>query len=157
MVPRLVRPAVAPGSLSRLPQPVLDLDDLILRPWRPGDAPAVAAAYADPGIRRWHSRSMTEDEARHWIGSWPGRWAQETGAGWAIARGDAVLGQISLRRLNLAEGLGAQHLGLRPALPAPDRTGALDGQPGVLSRRGAGRLPVGGHETAGGAARRRLA
>jgi [ribosomal protein S5]-alanine N-acetyltransferase len=114
-VPRLVRPAVAPGSLSRLPQPVLDLDDLILRPWRPGDAPAVAAAYADPGIRRWHSRSMTEDEARHWIGSWPGRWAQETGAGWAIARGDAVLGQISLRRLNLAEGLGAVSYWVTPA------------------------------------------
>ncbi len=33
------------------------------------------------------------------------RWAQESGAGWAIDGPSGLLGQISLRRLELAEGL----------------------------------------------------
>jgi RimJ/RimL family protein N-acetyltransferase len=105
-VPQLTGPVVVPGSLARSCQPVLELEDLVLRPWRAADAPAVAEAYADPGIRQWHVRSMTEDEARTWIDSWPGRWARESGGGWAIADGSGVLGQISLRRLNLPDGLG---------------------------------------------------
>ena len=114
-MPRLVDPALGPGSLARLPQPVLDLDDFVLRPWRASDAPAVAAAYSDPGIQRWHARSMTEDEARAWIGSWPGRWSQETGAGWAAASGSGLLGQISLRQLSVADGAGEVSYWVVPA------------------------------------------
>jgi hypothetical protein len=76
--------AVAPGSLARLPQPVLDLGDR-LRPWQASDAPAVAAAYSEPCVQRWHARSMTEDAARAWIDSWPDRWNEESGGGWAMA------------------------------------------------------------------------
>ncbi len=104
-MPRLATPALAPGSLARLRQPVLDQDGYVLRPWRAADAPAVARAYADPGIRRWHNRSMTGPEAQAWVGSWPGRWAGESGASWAIEGPSGLLGQISLRRLDLAEGL----------------------------------------------------
>ena len=104
-MPRLAIPAVAPGSLARLRQPVLDLDGVVLRPWRAADAPAVAKAYSDPGIRRWHNRSMTRPEAEAWVASWPGRWAGESGAGWALDGPAGLLGQISLRRLDLAEGL----------------------------------------------------
>jgi hypothetical protein len=32
--------------------------------------------YPDPGIQHWHLRSMTEEESRAWVGSWPGRRAQ---------------------------------------------------------------------------------
>ncbi|GID92624.1 GNAT family N-acetyltransferase [Amorphoplanes digitatis] len=105
-MPLLISPVVAAGDLARLDQPVLTGPGLTLRPWRATDAAVVAAAYDEPGIRQWHSRSMTVDEARAWIGAWPQRWRRETGAGWAVAADDdAVLGQISLRTIDLAEGI----------------------------------------------------
>jgi RimJ/RimL family protein N-acetyltransferase len=114
-MPQLVDPTVAPGSLARLHQPVLELNDFVLRPWRASDAPAVAEAYSEPSIQRWHVRSMTEDEARAWVDSWHGRWAQESGGGWAIASASGLLGQISLRRLNLMDGLGEVSYWVSPA------------------------------------------
>ncbi|MBC6450926.1 GNAT family N-acetyltransferase [Actinokineospora xionganensis] len=104
-MPPLLDPVVAPGSMGRLTQPVLRADDLTLRPWQPADAPAVAAAYAEPGIQRWHTRSMTGDEALTWIHHWPDRWKQETGAGWAVTEGAGLIGQMSLRKLNFTDGL----------------------------------------------------
>jgi RimJ/RimL family protein N-acetyltransferase len=104
-VPSLVTPALLPGSMAALPQPELRTDGLLLRPWQPSDRPAVVAAYADPAIQRWHCRSMTDDEAADWIATWPARWRSETGAGWAVLDAGAVTGQISLRRVDLAEGL----------------------------------------------------
>jgi len=38
---------------------------------------------------------MTGREARTWVSSWSGRWAKETGAGWALTIDDALVGQIS--------------------------------------------------------------
>jgi RimJ/RimL family protein N-acetyltransferase len=58
---------------------------------------------------------MTDDEARDWIGAWPGRWRAETGAGWAVAGAAGLLGQISLRRLDLAEGLAEVSCWVLPA------------------------------------------
>jgi RimJ/RimL family protein N-acetyltransferase len=114
-VPYLVTPALAPGSMATRSQPEIPAGGLLLRPWRPDDRPAVVAAYADPGIQRWHCRSMTGDEAGAWIASWPGRWRTETGAGWAVVQGGAVAGQISLRRLALAEGRGEVSYWVLPA------------------------------------------
>ena len=114
-MPRLIQPSVAPGRLARLGQPVLKVDDFVLRPWQAADAPAVAEAYSEPGIQRWHARSLDEEEARAWIESWPDRWAQETGGGWAIADESGVLGQISLRRLNLLDALGEVSYWVLPA------------------------------------------
>jgi ribosomal-protein-alanine N-acetyltransferase len=114
-MPLLTEPVVVPGSLARLPQPVLKVDDLVLRPWQASDAAAVSRAYSEPSIRQWHVRSMTEEEARVWIDSWPGRWAQESGGGWAISNASGLVGQISLRRLNLAEGLGEVSYWVLPA------------------------------------------
>ena len=114
-MPLLVDPVVEPGSLARLRQPVLELGDLVLRPWRAADARAVAEAYSEPGIQRWHARSMTEEEARAWVDSWSGRWARESGAGWAVAGASGLLGQISLRRLNLADGIGEVSYWVLPA------------------------------------------
>jgi [ribosomal protein S5]-alanine N-acetyltransferase len=105
-VPQLVDPAVAPGKLARVRQPTLELTDFVLRPWQASDAPAVVDAYAEPSIQHWHVRSMTEAEARAWIDSWPGRWNQESGAGWAIESASGLLGQVSIRRLNTMDGLG---------------------------------------------------
>ncbi len=114
-MPRTVAPVVAPGSLAGSPQPTLSAGELVLRPWRSADAPAVAAAYAEPDIRRWHTRTMTPAEAEAWIASWPGRWRAEDGAGWAVATGPVLLGQISLRSLDLAEGAGELSYWVLPA------------------------------------------
>jgi RimJ/RimL family protein N-acetyltransferase len=104
-MPSLVTPALPAGTLSGSDQPVLAGEGLRLRPWRAADAPAVVAAYADPGIQRWHCRSMTAAEAGEWIARWPARWRAETGAGWAVTDGGRVAGQISLRTLDLHDGL----------------------------------------------------
>jgi ribosomal-protein-alanine N-acetyltransferase len=106
-VPLLVDPVVASGSLARLRQPILELTDSVLRPWQASDAPAVAEAFAEPSIRQWHVRSLTEDEARVWVDSWAGQWSQESGASWAIADASSLLGQVGLRRLHLTDGLAA--------------------------------------------------
>jgi ribosomal-protein-alanine N-acetyltransferase len=77
----------------------------VLRAWQPADAPAIVAAYSDAEIRQWHDRSMNEIEALDWIASWPKRWHDEIGCGWAASNEDRLLGQISLRRVNLDEGI----------------------------------------------------
>jgi [ribosomal protein S5]-alanine N-acetyltransferase len=102
-VPLLTAPAIAPGTLADGSQLTLTVDELVLRGWRDTDAPAVVIAYADPQIQQWHARSMTESEARAWIAGWSARRAAETGVGWAITADDAVLGQISLRKVDLHE------------------------------------------------------
>jgi RimJ/RimL family protein N-acetyltransferase len=104
-VPRLTPPAITPGSISRHPQPVLSVDGLVLRPWRADDAGAVVTAYADPGIRRWHDRSMSPEEADAWVAQWTDRWQTETGAGWAVTLDDAPVGQISLRKFEHGDGV----------------------------------------------------
>jgi ribosomal-protein-alanine N-acetyltransferase len=102
----LTAPAIAPGTLAGGSQPTLAIDELVLRAWRDSDAPAVVVGYADPQIQRWHVRSMTEAEARAWIAAWPARRAAETGIGWAITAEDAVVGQISLRKVDMHEAVG---------------------------------------------------
>jgi [ribosomal protein S5]-alanine N-acetyltransferase len=87
-----------------LTQPVLDAGDFVLRPWQSADAPALVAGYGDPGIRQWHTRSMTTGEALAWIEAWPNRWQEETSCGWAAADDHKVLGQITFRTIDLQEG-----------------------------------------------------
>lgn len=98
-----------------MPQPDVDAGGVRLRPWQPPDRPAVVAAYADPAIQRWHCRSMSDDEAREWIDAWRERWRRETGAGWAVVDSSGVIGQISLRRLVLSEGLAEVSYWVLPA------------------------------------------
>jgi ribosomal-protein-alanine N-acetyltransferase len=109
-MPRLVDPVIQPGTMSAMEQPDLLVDDnLVLRPWEEGDAPAVVSAYADPDIQMWAIRSVDEAEAPEWIASWGETWAAETDASWAVAsRSDrsVVLGRVALRRISLAEGSG---------------------------------------------------
>lgn len=105
-MPELVAPVVPAGRMRDQPQPELAVDELVLRPWRPTDAPGVVAAYQDPAIQRWHVRSMTEAEARNWVASWRQRWVAETGAGWAVCEGGTLLGRVGLRTVDLSEGVG---------------------------------------------------
>jgi RimJ/RimL family protein N-acetyltransferase len=114
-VPSLAAPAVPPGRMAALTQPEIHANGLLLRPWQSSDRTAVVAAYADPAIQRWHCRSMTDDEARDWIAAWQGRWRSETGAGWAVLDSGTVAGQISLRRVVLAQGLAEVSYWVLPA------------------------------------------
>lgn len=115
VVPDLVGPVVPAGRLRDQIQPNLAIDELTLRPWRKADAPGVFRAYQDPAIQRWHVRSMTEHEAEAWVASWSQRWSAETGAGWAVCEGDALLGRVGLRALDLAEGVGEAAYWVLPA------------------------------------------
>ena len=105
-MPGLSGAVLSAGALRNRSQPSLAVDELMLRPWRAQDAPRVAEAYRDPAIERWHVRSMTESEALDWVATWAGRWTAETGAEWAIAEGDAVVGRVGVNHLDLAAGRG---------------------------------------------------
>ena len=105
-MPELVPPAIPAGRIRQLPQPTLPVEDLLLRPWRSSDVDAVVEAYADPGIQRWHVRSMTPDEALAWLASWPDRWQAEARADWAVTRAGRVVGRAGLRTIDLAEAQG---------------------------------------------------
>jgi ribosomal-protein-alanine N-acetyltransferase len=83
---------------------VLLVDELTLRPWHLSDADAVVEAYRDPGIRRWHVRSMAHDEVLPWLSSWSERWRAETGAGWAVTEQDTLVGRVGFRSIDLGEG-----------------------------------------------------
>jgi len=105
-VPDLAGPAVPAGRLRDQTQPTLFVDELTLRPWQAADASAVVRAYQDPDIQRWHVRTMSEREAAEWVASWPRKWAEETGAGWAVCDDEGLLARMGLRALSLAEGVG---------------------------------------------------
>ncbi|BCJ42843.1 acetyltransferase [Actinoplanes ianthinogenes] len=130
-MPLLVTPALSAGTLAAIAQPEIAGDGVLLRPWRVTDREAVVAGYADAAIQRWHCRTMTDDEAAAWIDQWPGRWRDETGAGWAVVDGDAVAGQISFRRIDLGEAAAELSYwvlpGFRGRRIAPRALGALTG------------------------------
>jgi ribosomal-protein-alanine N-acetyltransferase len=114
-VPGLVSPVVPAGRLRERAQPRLIVEELIIRPWRSADAGAIVAAYADPGIQRWHARTVTEAEVAGVVAAWSDRWAAETGAEWAVADEDGLLGRVGLRELDLAKGWGEVAYWVLPA------------------------------------------
>lgn len=82
-------------------QPVVAVDELVIRPWQLADAGAVLAAFQDPAIQRWHVRTMTRtDQARDWIRSWTGEWAAGSGADWAVTDSDGVVGHVGFRKID---------------------------------------------------------
>jgi len=134
VVTDLVAPVVFPGRLRDQSQPVLLVDELTLRPWRSDALLDVVRAYQDPAIQRWHVRTMSDREAEEWVASWPERWAAETGAGWAVCDEEGRLARMSLRALDLAEGMGEvaywvlpealmTHVGRCSRVPRPRRGG----------------------------------
>jgi RimJ/RimL family protein N-acetyltransferase len=105
-VPDLRTPVLGAGSFAGRPQPTIERDGLLLRPWRAEDAAVLVRAYADPAIRRWHVRSMDEAEARAWVRERQAMWAAETGGDWAVEDGGTPAGRVALRKLDLREGCG---------------------------------------------------
>ncbi len=103
-VPDLRTPVIAAGSFGAGPQPTIEHGGLVLRPWRRDDAAMLARAYADPGIRRWHVRSMDEDEALRWMQERCERWRREAGGDWVVLESGAQVGRVSLHGLDLRDG-----------------------------------------------------
>jgi len=62
-MPLLTTPILPPGSLGGHPQPSITAFDLVLRTWQTADRPVIIAAYSDPEIQRYHTRSMDDAEA----------------------------------------------------------------------------------------------
>jgi [ribosomal protein S5]-alanine N-acetyltransferase len=115
-MPTLTQPVVAARLLRALSQPTLDSNGLLVRPWQAEDAPAVFEAYQDPEIQRWHVRSMIDlSEAEAWIGSWPDRWREETGADWAVMADGVVTGRVGIKSFDLWEGIAELSYWVLPA------------------------------------------
>ncbi|GIG21348.1 acetyltransferase [Cellulomonas chitinilytica] len=106
-MPYSTTPIVPPGRMSAAPQPTLVAGDLVLRPWTPDDWPVVVAAHADPAIRYWHARILTDEAgAAEWIAQRSGAWGEETGAEWAVSDGSTILGRVAIYHLDLHDGVG---------------------------------------------------
>lgn len=104
-MPQLTAPVLPAGAMNRMRQPTLERDGLLLRPFAPGDAPAVVVAYQDPAIQRWHARTMADvAEAAAWIADRNARWQNERGADWAVVRGGELVGRVGLNGVDLGEG-----------------------------------------------------
>jgi RimJ/RimL family protein N-acetyltransferase len=105
-VPDLRTSVLAPGAFSGRPQPTIEEQGLVLRPWREEDAATLARAYADPDIRRWHLRSMDEDEALLWMRARHEMWQTDTAGDWVVIEGGEPAGRASVHNLDLREGSG---------------------------------------------------
>jgi RimJ/RimL family protein N-acetyltransferase len=78
---------------------------LHLRPWQAGDAAALQRVLADPAVGRW--TGLPSRPALEWVTlTWPGRWADGTGAGFAVldATSAALLGGVDLHGVEHASG-----------------------------------------------------
>ena len=106
-MPYTTDPVLPPGSLSRIPQPILPTGDgLLLRPWRGRDVTAVHEAFQDPLMHQWHiRRSDSEAEVAGWIEEWGKEWEGERHAQWAVvdADSDRLLGRVALRSIYLVD------------------------------------------------------
>jgi len=83
----------------------LSVGPVLLRPWRPDDAPATRAALADPDIRLWNGWDEPTDEgvARFLRGR--ADWSDGDHASWAVvdpATGE-LLGSVSLHAIDRAQ------------------------------------------------------
>jgi RimJ/RimL family protein N-acetyltransferase len=116
-MPSLVSPAIDAGSFFRGPQPSIRVGaSAALRPWLTADAAAVADAYSDPDIQRWHVRAAhSVDEARQWIVDWQG--ADESQLHWALvaASTGALLGRAALKGIDLRDGTAGLAYWMAPA------------------------------------------
>ena len=77
----------------------LSIDELVLRPWRDADAPAVLAACQDPEIARWVTipQPFMPADADAFIQTSKSMWRNGTGAAFAIvdAATDRLLGAVT--------------------------------------------------------------
>ncbi len=82
------------------PGTTLTIDELVLRPWRPADAPELFAVCQDPEIARWVTipQPFTPADADAFIENAQTMWRDGTGAPFAIldAATDRLLGAVTM-------------------------------------------------------------
>lgn len=95
-----------PGPVRMPPLPLGDAEltagDLVLRAWRPDDAPAVTVAFTDPEVLRWADRPPMsgEADARRWIEERARRRLAGAALYWAVLARGVVVGSVGLRDIN---------------------------------------------------------
>jgi RimJ/RimL family protein N-acetyltransferase len=93
------------------PEPPLADEVVTLRPWRPDDAPAVAAAIGgDPEITRWLDQVPQPyglDEAHAYVAACRRGWDEGTGASFAVLdpADGRLLGSVGMRLADLPPGV----------------------------------------------------
>ena len=90
--------------MIRPPDPPLRSGDLVLRPWADDDAPSLAAAWADPEVRRWTGVPERCDlaAARRWISGDDRRTAAGRSLDLVVIRDGAVAGEVGLTAFDAA-------------------------------------------------------
>ena len=85
-----------------LPDPPLRSGVLVLRPWRPEDAPTLVAAWGDPEIRRWTGVPERRDltAAEHWIAGDEARRRLELSLDLVVEREGVVAGEVGLSSID---------------------------------------------------------
>lgn len=80
--------------MNEAPGTTLTIDELVLRPWRPADAPELHAVCQDPEIARWVTipQPFTLADADAFIETAMTMWRDGTGAPFAIT--DGASGQL---------------------------------------------------------------
>jgi RimJ/RimL family protein N-acetyltransferase len=91
----------APDPLC-LPEPALAEGEVRLRPWRVGDAAALAAAWADPEIACWTGVPPVRDEAaaRRWLEGDESRRAARRSVDLVVDVGGQVAGEVGITGLD---------------------------------------------------------
>ena len=81
-----------------LPDPPLRSGELVLRPWAPADAAALAAAWADPEIQRWTGVPERRDlsAAERWIAGEQIRRERWLSLDFVVERRGVVVGEVGL-------------------------------------------------------------
>ena len=105
------------GDRRRKEQPSLKLhDDVVLRPWRADDVPALLLAQRDPMVRHYAGRLLEDREsALMAVQGWVRDWYDGAGAAWAVtARGGPILGTVRFGLIDVTLGCGSVGYWLLP-------------------------------------------
>ena len=77
--------AIAPGRFAVGSQLTLEGQGVLRRPWEPADCGVLGPPNSDPAIKRWHGRTLDEQEAAMWgIDERHAAWSREQGGDWAV-------------------------------------------------------------------------
>ncbi|MFJ2745124.1 GNAT family N-acetyltransferase [Streptomyces sp. NPDC087440] len=86
-------------SLTPTVEPAPSAPALMLRPWRPEDAPGLVVAHGDPLLRRWLAHHLhDEEQALHWIGRQSHGRASGTRFSFAVVEEGRPIGHIAVKR-----------------------------------------------------------
>jgi RimJ/RimL family protein N-acetyltransferase len=93
----------------------LPVGELLMRPWREDDAAAYWAALEAPGGRLWHGATLaTPDDVAAALAR-RRDWTTGDHASWALVDGPALLGSISLHRVDRDQGAAELGYWIAPA------------------------------------------